>query len=156
MREEDLPFRCGRCGAFVGQERGHEADDFLPAPCGRCQKRGARRGGRAKTMTSNSYALPKSPNGFVACRSHKRNVQTTHLVALDEHGSNGGRPTVCGLTRFDAFDADGRPIPGTAGLPGWGMGDGGISGPGVTQVPCESCYALAGQAAGANEQGEGR
>lgn len=30
MREEDLPFRCGRCGAFVGQERGHEADDFLP------------------------------------------------------------------------------------------------------------------------------
>lgn len=42
MSEEDLPFRCGRCGAFVRQERGHEADDFFPAPCGRCRKKGER------------------------------------------------------------------------------------------------------------------
>lgn len=39
MSDEDLPFRCGRCGAFVGQERLHEADDFGPAPCKRCAHR---------------------------------------------------------------------------------------------------------------------
>jgi hypothetical protein len=33
MSEDDMPFRCSRCGAFVGQQRGHEADDFQPAAC---------------------------------------------------------------------------------------------------------------------------
>lgn len=106
-------------------------------------------------MTSNLHTMPKAPAGFVACRSFTRSTQTTHLVALDAHGSNGGRPTVCGLTRFDDRAPDGRVIPGTAGLPGWGMGDSGICGPGVTQVPCERCYSLAGEATGADERGEG-
>lgn len=107
-------------------------------------------------MTNDLHEKPKAPVEFVACRSFKQDVQTTHLVALDEQGSNGGRPTVCGLTRFDDRDPDGRPIPNTAGLPGWGMGYSGISGPGVTQVPCERCYSLAQETTEAEEQGEGR
>ena len=35
---DDLPFRCRRCGAFVGQERRHEDDDFGPKPCRKCRK----------------------------------------------------------------------------------------------------------------------
>lgn len=37
MSDDDLPFRCARCGAFVSQQRGYEADDFYPAPCKRCK-----------------------------------------------------------------------------------------------------------------------
>ena len=40
VSEDDLPFRCSRCGAFVGQERLHDADDFGPAPCKRCKRKG--------------------------------------------------------------------------------------------------------------------
>lgn len=108
------------------------------------------------TMASDVHVMPKAPDGFVACRSYRKNVQRTHLVALDEEGRNGGRPTVCGLTRFNDYDEAGRAIPGTAGLPGWGMGDSGISGPGVIQVPCENCYSLAETARTATEQGGGR
>lgn len=107
-------------------------------------------------MTNILYTLPKAPHGFVACRSFTGNVQTTHLVALDEHGSNGGRPTVCGLTRFDGRTPEGHVIPGSAGLPGWGMGDSGISGPGVSQVPCGECYALAEEAGETVNRGGGR
>lgn len=87
--------------------------------------------------------FPPAPSGYVACRTMIPNATLTHLVKLDEHGSNGGRPTACGLTRFDDRDAEGRAIPGTAGLPGWGMGDSGVSGPGVTQIRCAECYAVA-------------
>lgn len=88
-----------------------------------------------------SETMPKAPAGFEACRVHDGRQslladgatrQVTHLVALDENGSNGGRPTVCGLTRFDT---GGRP----ADLPGWSMG-GGVFGPGVTQERCEACW----------------
>lgn len=78
--------------------------------------------------------MPPAPAGFVACRVMGPSSLTTHLVALDEHGSNGGRPTVCGLIRFGE-DAD---------LPGWGMGDSGTTGPGVEQIKCEACYAARG------------
>jgi hypothetical protein len=84
--------------------------------------------------------MPKAPKGYVACRVIGRAMLTTHLVALDESGSNGGRPTVCGLTRFDKRDTDGRPIYGTADLPGWGMGDSGVTGTGVAQITCDACY----------------
>jgi hypothetical protein len=84
--------------------------------------------------------FPPAPNGYVACRTMRRNATLTHLVRLDEKGSNGGRPTACGLTRFDDW-VDGKRIPGTAGLGGWGMGNSGISGPNVGQLVCEDCYA---------------
>lgn len=95
-------------------------------------------------MTISEYAPPEAPPGFVACRSMFQGGrgQTTHLVALDERGSNGGRPTVCGLTRFDDFTPKGKPIPNTAGLPGWSL-NGGVSGPGVGQIRCASCYTAA-------------
>lgn len=38
MSDDGLPFRCHRCGGFVGQKRLHEADDFGPKPCKNCQK----------------------------------------------------------------------------------------------------------------------
>lgn len=40
VSEDDLPFRCSWCGAFVGQERLHDADDFGPAPCKPCKRKG--------------------------------------------------------------------------------------------------------------------
>lgn len=88
------------------------------------------------------HAMPDPLPGHEACRTWDGGgrSQTTHLVALDEKGSNGGRPTVCGLSRFDRYSSDGRSIPGTADLPGWSMG-GGLSGPGVIQVRCPGCYA---------------
>lgn len=92
-----------------------------------------------------SSPFPPAPKGFVACRVILPHATLTHLVELDEKGSNGGRPTMCGLTRFDDRDSDGRPIPHTAGLPGWGMGDSGISGPGVDQIKCGGCYENAGR-----------
>lgn len=30
---------CGRCGAFVGQQRLYEADDFGPAACKKCNRK---------------------------------------------------------------------------------------------------------------------
>lgn len=36
MRDDDMPFRCHRCGRFVGSQRLHEADDFGPHPCKHC------------------------------------------------------------------------------------------------------------------------
>lgn len=38
VNEEHLPFRCGKCGQFVKQERLHDPDDFGPAPCKKCKK----------------------------------------------------------------------------------------------------------------------
>ena len=55
-------------------------------------------------------------------------VQTTHLVKLNERGGHGG-PTVCGLSRFGK-DAD---------IPGWSMG-GGVSGTTVRQDSCVPCF----------------
>ena len=95
-------------------------------------------------------SMPKPPTGYAACRVHDGTqaliaddwtVQVTHLVKLDERGSNGGRPTLCGLTRFPAYEiaTDGsygecRP----ADLPGWSMG-GGASGPNIKQKMCAEC-----------------
>ena len=80
------------------------------------------------------------PPGFVACRSCRDSVQTVHLVALDEHGRNGGRPTVCGLTRFDERDPDSDEVVRPADLPGWSMGGGGIFGPATVQRACPKCW----------------
>ncbi|MCZ4069246.1 hypothetical protein O1W71_16370 [Microbacterium sp. H37-C3] len=96
--------------------------------------------------------MPPAPSGFVACRVIGRASLTTHLVALDAAGANGGRPTMCGLTRFDTR-IDGKPIPGSAGLPGWGMGDSGVTGPGVEQIKCARCYERAGTCSTDSERG---
>lgn len=87
--------------------------------------------------------FPPAPIGYEACRVMLTRATLTHLVELDERGRNGGRPTVCGLTRFDRFDDDSCPIPDTADLPGWGLGDSGQKGPNVEQVRCDDCYAKA-------------
>ena len=92
-------------------------------------------------------AMPKPPKGYAACRVHdgKQDLwaegavrQVTHLVALDDRGNNGGRPTVCGLTRFPDRAED-YTVTRPADLPGWSMG-GGVYGPGVEQVKCEACW----------------
>lgn len=82
--------------------------------------------------------MPEPPAGFEACRVGY-SPQVTHLVELDEAGSNGGRPTVCALTRFDTWDAQTRQILRKADLPGWGMG-GGVSGGSIVQVRCPGCW----------------
>ena len=38
MTTDNLPFRCGRCDAFVDQQRLHEANDFGPKSCKNCEK----------------------------------------------------------------------------------------------------------------------
>jgi hypothetical protein len=96
---------------------------------------------------------PTAPDGFVACRTThgpggSSTVQVTHLVRLDAHGSNGGRPTMCGLTRFDKRSPDGWDVIELAAIPGWSMGAGGISGPGITQKACDACWTAARPAAG--------
>lgn len=99
-------------------------------------------GRRCDFYVSPIAPMPPAPAGFVACRVIGRHSLKTHLVALDAEGSNGGRPTMCGLTRFDTF-VDGKAIPGTAGIPGWGMGNSGVTGPGVEQHKCFECFARA-------------
>lgn len=84
--------------------------------------------------------IPKPPAGYDGCRVFTPGSLTSHLVKLDDEGRNGGRPTVCGLTRFDDRDEDGKPIPNTADLPGWGMGMSGVEGPGVEQIKCPGCW----------------
>ena len=96
---------------------------------------------------------PTAPDGFVACRTThgpggSSTVQVTHLVRLDAHGSNGGRPTMCGLTRFDKRSPDGWDVIELAAIPGWSMGAGGIFGPGITQKACDACWTAARPAAG--------
>ena len=95
----------------------------------------------------NGERMPEPPKGYATCRVHdgKQDLwaagatrQISHLVALDDRGSNGGRPTVCGLTRFDERDAD-YTVTRPADLPGWSMG-GGVYGPNVAQVRCEACW----------------
>lgn len=92
--------------------------------------------------------MPKPPKGFAACRVSNgeqklitlgATIQVSHLVALNDKGSNGGRPTVCGLTRFPDRAVDGHTVIREADLAGWSMG-GGISGPGVTQMRCPDCW----------------
>ena len=84
--------------------------------------------------------MPQPPAGFAACRVGY-SPQVTHLVMLDSKGSNGGRPTMCRLTRFDTRDVDGSVLL-AADLPGWSMG-GGVTGYDVKQVECPACYARA-------------
>lgn len=92
-------------------------------------------------MSAKYDRMPEPPAGYAACRVGSLR-QITHLVILDSEGSNGGRPTMCRLTRFDTRD------PGTgarlllADLPGWSMG-GGVEGPGVEQVKCPDCWGRA-------------
>ena len=81
--------------------------------------------------------MPTPPKGFAACRTGW-NPQITHLVILDSAGSNGGRPTLCRLTRFPTRGKNGETLL-EADLPGWSMG-GGVSGPGVEQIECPACY----------------
>lgn len=94
--------------------------------------------------------MPDVPVGFVACRVHDGDQkllaigatgQITHLVRLDENGSNGGRPTVCGLTRFPTSEVvDGQEVTRPPDLPGWGMGGSEVYGPGIRQERCGACY----------------
>ena len=81
--------------------------------------------------------MPTPPAGFEACRTGY-SPQITHLVILDDTGSNGGRPTLCRLTRFPTCGKNGEVLL-DADLPGWSMG-GGVQGPGVKQVECPDCY----------------
>lgn len=106
-----------------------------------------------RTGVTHECAMPRAPKGYVACRVHDGTQdlwaagaarQITHLVALDERGSNGGRPTVCGLTRFDERGTD-YVVTRPADLPGWSMGDGGVRGPLVEQVRCPECFAPTGE-----------
>jgi hypothetical protein len=92
--------------------------------------------------------MPRPPKGYATCRVHdgERKLiplgavrQITHLVTLDEQGRNMGRPTVCGLTRFDQRNEQ-HEVVHPADLPGWSMG-GGVAGPGIEQVKCEPCWA---------------
>lgn len=90
------------------------------------------------TEQSGEYErMPKPPQGFAACRIGSPR-QVTHLVILDSTGSNGGRPTLCRLTRFPTRGKDGEVLL-DADLPGWSMG-GGVEGPGVEQIECDDCY----------------
>lgn len=84
-----------------------------------------------------TWSMPCPPEGFAACRVGY-SPQVTHLVILDSTGSNGGRPTMCRLTRFPTRGKEGETLL-EADLPGWSMG-GGVSGPGVEQVECPACY----------------
>lgn len=107
-------------------------------------------------MSETNHPAPETPSGFAVCRAYKQGVETTHLVALDENGSNGGRPTVCGLTRLDDRDEAGRDIPNSADLSEWGMSGGSVVGPGVTYVFCKGCYSQAGPTTEVNAPGEER
>lgn len=82
--------------------------------------------------------MPKPPAGFEACRVGS-GPQVTHLVLCDSKG-NGGRPTMCRLTRFDTKDRETGKVLLRADLPGWSMG-GGVSGPSVEHIECPECYA---------------
>ena len=81
--------------------------------------------------------MPRPPRGFAACRVGS-GPQVSHLVILDSTGSNGGRPTLCRLTRFPTRGNEGEVLL-DADLPGWSMG-GGFEGPGVQQIECDECY----------------
>ena len=105
-------------------------------------------GGRVSAAALKIEPFPKAPKGYVACRVIGRNNTHTHLVALDADGSNGGRPTVCGLTRFDDRDPKTHAVIRRADLPGWGMGDSGVQGTGVTQTKCGACFHGAGRGDG--------
>lgn len=106
--------------------------------------------GRVPAARMKYKPFPPAPKGYEACRTivAGANATHTHLVALDAQGSNGGRPTVCGLTRFDKRDPETHKVIERAGLPGWGMGDSGVTGIDVDQTKCDACYAGA-------ERGEG-
>lgn len=77
------------------------------------------------------------PTGYGACRTWRGNRQTSHLVVANERGFVGG--TLCGLTRFDAYDPETHEITRPADLPGWSM-NGGTEGPDVWQVDCPACW----------------
>ena len=87
--------------------------------------------------TAEYEPMPRPPKGFAACRIGY-SPQITHLVILDSEGSNGGRPTLCRLTRFPTRGSDGEVLL-DADLPGWSMG-GGYEGPDVQQIECDDCY----------------
>lgn len=82
--------------------------------------------------------IPKAPPGYRTLNHHDGRQtflgtgatrQVNHLIVTQSQG------TLCGLT---LFDRDGRP----ADIPGWSVG-GGVSGPGIEQVPCEACWTSA-------------
>lgn len=103
-------------------------------------ERGSRSFSKSRTpaRSSTEYErMPRPPEGFAACQVGS-GPQVTHLVILDTKGSNGGRPTLCRLTRFPTRGTDGEVLL-DADLPGWSMG-GGYEGPGVRQIECDDCY----------------
>lgn len=85
--------------------------------------------------------MPAPVAGYAACRSldHAK-LQITHLVELDEHGSNGGRPTVCGLDRFPPFGTPAQWPP--TFIASWSIG-GGLRGPDIAQLRCIACWQVA-------------
>lgn len=116
--ESELIEYVGYTPCDCDRRRLDDLDDFL-------------RGGVVALSVAPS-GFPWVPEGSEVCRVSVDGRQVTHLVALDRTGSNGGRPTMCGLTRFDVGER-------RADLPSWGMG-GGITGPGVIQYICPTCY----------------
>lgn len=96
----------------------------------------------AVELIRQSIPMPEPPEGFEACRVGY-SPQVTHLVLLDSKGSNGGRPTMCRLTRFDLRDPHTHAVLLKADLPGWGMGNSGVMGPDVEQIACPECWARA-------------
>ena len=91
-----------------------------------------------RLLSAPGAPLPVAPAGFITCVTGY-NPHMSHLVAVDAQGNNGGRPTVCGLTRFDQRDKTTGKLIRRADLPGWGLG-GGVSGPTVVQERCTGCW----------------
>lgn len=92
-------------------------------------------------MMADGDPLPARPAGFDVVNVHNGSqdlwaagatVQVNHLRR------HGDRDTVCGLSLHPTFDDHGRPVTGPD-LPGWSIG-GGVSGPGVDQQPCGTCW----------------
>lgn len=91
-----------------------------------------------------AYAMPDPPDGYLALRTSDgpgggRNRQVTHLLPITATATrrSSARATLCGLARFGYHDSD-------ADLRSWGVGDSGVSGPGVRQLRCAACWAVAG------------
>lgn len=86
----------------------------------------------------------KAPRGFACCNVYRDRCQTSHLVMVQVKGFSKCTPgpTLCGLSRFDEHDPETNRVTRKADLPGWSI-NGGVSGGGIVQVACESCWVAA-------------
>lgn len=132
---------CDSCGAEDSSLRRGRWDhsEKLAWLCAACDGRDRLRAAASTKATpyastsGETHVVPiKPPAGFQTCNVYRDRRQVSHLVRSVNGGTPG--PTMCGLTRFDS-----APGAKDADLPGWSMG-GGVSGPGVEQVPCPACF----------------